>query len=261
MELLVADPPDTDPARNLALEEALVRAGPEVPLLRIWRNGPCVVIGRAQQPEREADLAACAACGVPVLRRASGGGAVYQDLGNLNVSVAVPGWAPGLAEDLMALIGGVLSRAGVTPAVTPRGVFAGQAKVSGRAAHLTRAATLAHVTVLVTTPAGRVRRFLTAAPPDVRPSDSHRSPVRPLCELSPGMSVPAAERLVLAEAASRYGPLAPRPAAAAELRWQRLLLAQRYGRAGWHAAGRGESGRQSAGQVLTNASWGSTLTL
>src|SRR5512146_1431333 len=117
MDVLVADVPDADPVRNLALEEALVRAVPPAPLLRIWQNEPCVVLGRGQQPGREADLAACAACGVPVLRRASGGGAVYHDLGNLNITVAVPGWVPGLAGDVAALVAGVLRRLGVASAV------------------------------------------------------------------------------------------------------------------------------------------------
>ncbi len=66
-------------AANLALEEALVRAVPPRPLLRIWQNGACVVIGRGQRVSREVNVAACAASGVPVLRRASGGGTVYHD--------------------------------------------------------------------------------------------------------------------------------------------------------------------------------------
>ncbi len=238
MDILVADVPDADPVRNLALEEALVRAVPPVPLLRTWQNEPCVVLGRGQQPGREADLAACAACGVPVLRRASGGGTVYHDLGNLNITVAVPGWAPGLAGDVAALVAGVLRRLGVAPAVTERGVFAGLAKVSGLAAQLTRAATLAHATLLVTTPADRVRKFLAPAPTEVRPLDSRRSPVLPLCDLAPGLSVDAARGLVRAEAAERYGALAPRPVSAEELHWQRRLLAQRYTSAAWHATGR-----------------------
>src|SRR5262249_757521 len=94
MDLLVRDRAACDQAANLALEEALARAGTPRPVLRIWQNAACVVIGRAQRPEREVNLAACAANGVPVLRRASGGGTVYQDLGNLNISLAVPGRAP-----------------------------------------------------------------------------------------------------------------------------------------------------------------------
>ncbi len=238
MDLLVPDMPSVDPAANLALEEALVRAIPPVPLLRIWQNGACVVLGRGQRLEREANVAACAAAGIAVLRRASGGGAVYHDLGNLNITLVVPGWVVGLAGDLAALVAGVLRRSGVVPCVSERGVFAGPVKVSGLAGQLTRGATLAHATLMVTTPAARVWGFLAPAPPDAHPLDSRRSPVLPLCRLAHGMSVAAARNLVLAEAVKRYGPLTSRPVSAAELAWQRRLLTQRYGNGTWHRTGR-----------------------
>ncbi len=239
MDLLVPEAPSADPPANLALEEALVRATPAVPVLRIWQNEACVVIGRGQRPHREANVTACALAGVAVLRRASGGGAVYHDLGNLNITLAVPGWVPGLAADLAALVAGVLRRLGLTPSVTGRGVFAGPVKVSGLASHLTRGATLAHATLLVTTPAARVGAFLAPAPADSHPLDSRRSPVRPLCAMIRGMSVAAARGLVLAEAAERYGPPAPRPGTAAELGWQTRLLVARYASSTWHTTGRG----------------------
>jgi lipoate---protein ligase len=249
MDLLVADLPGVDPAVNLALEEALVRAVPPGPLLRVWQNDACVVLGRGQRPEREANLAACAAAGVPVLRRASGGGAVYHDLGNLNITLAAPGWAPGLTGDLATLVADVLRRLGLAPVVSKRGVFAGSVKLSGLAAHLTRAATLAHATLLVTTPASSVRAFLAPAPPDHHPLDSARSPVLPLCELVPGMSVVNARRLVLAAAARRYGPLVPRDASAAEICWRERLMAQRYASGTWHATGR------APGEKTEEAQW------
>lgn len=236
--MLVPAVPSVDPAVNLALEEALVRAVPPVPVLRIWQNDACVVLGRGQRLHREANVAACAAAGVAILRRASGGGAVYHDLGNLNITLVVPGWMPGLAGDLAALVAGVLRQLELTPSVTERGVFAGPAKVSGLASQLTRAATLAHATLLVTTPAARVRAFLAPAPPDTHPLDSRRSPVLPLCQVVHGMSVATARSLVLAEAAKRYGPLIPRPVSTAERGWQKRLLTQRYGNGTWHRMGR-----------------------
>ena len=238
MDLLVPDMPGVDPAANLALEEALVRAIPPVPVLRIWQNDACVVLGRGQRLHREANVTACAAAGVAVLRRASGGGTVYQDLGNLNITVAVPGWVPGLSGDLAVLVAGVLRQLGLAPSVTERGVFAGPVKVSGLASQLTRDATLAHATLLVATPAARVAAFLAPAPPDTHPLDSRRSPVLPLREMVPGICVATARSLVLAEAAKRYGPLNPRPATVAEMGWQRRLLALRYGSDAWHMTGR-----------------------
>jgi len=251
MDLLVPDLPSVDPAANLALEEALVRAIPPVPVLRIWQNDTCVVLGRGQRLDREANVAACTAAGVAVLRRASGGGAVYHDLGNLNITVVVPGWVVGLAGDLAALVAGVLRRLGVVPSVTERGVFAGPVKVSGLASQLTRGATLAHATLLVTTPAARVRGFLAPAPPDAHPLDSRRSPVLPLCQMAHGMSVATARSLVLAEAAKRYGPLIPRPVSAAEMGWQKRLLMQRYGNGTWHRTGRAPMERTEEAEWTT----------
>jgi lipoate-protein ligase A len=139
MEVLVEDCAGLgDQAANLALEEALVRAAPPRPLLRIWQNGACVVIGRGQRVWREVNMAACAARGVPVLRRASGGGTVYHDLGNLNISLVVPGREPGLAAELAALLAAVVGRLGLRASSGGRGVFIRSAKVSGLASQVTR---------------------------------------------------------------------------------------------------------------------------
>lgn len=237
MDLLAHESPPGDAAANLALEEALARAGPPRPALRVWQNDTCVVIGRGQRVSREADLAACAADAVPVLRRGSGGGAVFQDLGNLNVSVAAPGPAPWLAGALADLVARALAALGLAPTVGERGVRVGPAKVSGLASQVTRDGSVAHATLLVTTPARLVRAYLAPARADTRPCDSHRAPVAPLCELSPGLGVSECRAAVLAEAAARHGTLAPRALRAAERRWRDRLLADRYRDPRWHLTG------------------------
>jgi lipoate-protein ligase A len=254
MDLLVHDGAAGDQAANLALEEALARAGPPTPLLRIWQNDSCVVIGRAQRVAREVNLAACAASGVPVLRRASGGGTVYQDLGNLNISLAVPGRAPAVAAGLAALVAAVVDGLGLPSSVGDRGVFAGPAgpaKVSGLASQVTRDGSLAHATLLVTTPADRVGAFLTPAPEDTHPSDSRRSHVASLRELGCEASVAQARGAVLAEAARTYGPLSPRPLHDGEFRWRQRLLAMRYRNDSWHQTGRTEEAQWTTRPVLT----------
>ncbi|KAJ7887613.1 Lipoyltransferase and lipoate-protein ligase [Mycena olivaceomarginata] len=60
---------------------------PEKPLLFLYRNTPCVVIGRNQNPWKEANMQALRTRDVPLVRRRSGGGTVYHDLGNTNFSI------------------------------------------------------------------------------------------------------------------------------------------------------------------------------
>jgi lipoate-protein ligase A len=235
MNVLAAGP--DDPAANLALEEALIRAVPLRPVLRIWQNADCVVIGRAQRVSREANLAACVAGGVPVLRRASGGGAVFHDLGNLNVTIAIPGWVPALVSELAGLLATAIGRLGLAARVGTRGVLIGDAKVSGLASQVTRHGTLAHATLLVTTRPERIKAFLAPAPRDPHPLDSHRCTALPLVAFDPALDVETGRRAVLAEAAARYGPLSPRPPSAAERGWQARLLTERYRHDRWHQAG------------------------
>lgn len=81
----------TDILENLASEEELVRQA-EADLLCIffWRNADCVVIGRHQDPEAECHMDMVKKLGIPIARRRTGGGAVFQDPGNLNVSFIAP---------------------------------------------------------------------------------------------------------------------------------------------------------------------------
>lgn len=73
----------TDPYRNLAAEEYLLHSFSE-PVFRLWRNSPCVVIGRNQNALAEIDIDYVKAHDIAVVRRLTGGGAVFHDLGNVN---------------------------------------------------------------------------------------------------------------------------------------------------------------------------------
>jgi len=76
----------TDPPYNLALEEVMA-AQADAPFAMLWRNRPAVIIGRNQNACREFDSACARERGISVVRRMTGGGAVYHDLGNLNYSI------------------------------------------------------------------------------------------------------------------------------------------------------------------------------
>jgi lipoate-protein ligase A len=77
----------TDARLNLALEEHVLRQRmPEDDLLLFYVNAPAIIIGRNQNTIEEIDPDVVAERGIRVVRRVSGGGAVYHDLGNLNFS-------------------------------------------------------------------------------------------------------------------------------------------------------------------------------
>jgi lipoate-protein ligase A len=79
------------PEENLAADEALldlVSLSNESPILRTWKApADFVVLGYGNVRAKEVNLAAATEAGVPIYRRCSGGGTVFQDGGVLNYSV------------------------------------------------------------------------------------------------------------------------------------------------------------------------------
>ena len=76
-----------DPFFNQAFEDYVFRTFREDEVLLLWRNRPAVVVGCYQNICREVHVRALLEQNVPVVRRMSGGGTVYHDLGNLNYTL------------------------------------------------------------------------------------------------------------------------------------------------------------------------------
>ena len=76
----------SDPTWNLALEEYLLLNCRTGRIFLIWLNNPTVVIGKNQDAASEVNLKTLSENEVTLVRRTTGGGAVYHDMGNLNYS-------------------------------------------------------------------------------------------------------------------------------------------------------------------------------
>lgn len=164
----VCCPSSCDVFENLALEDVLLdRAAEFAPLLLIYVNDPCVVIGKNQVPWRECATGRLRDDGVPVARRISGGGTVFHDAGNLNYSFILPrdGYRQ---ENFFKIILAALAELEIRAAVGPHnGLFSGERKFSGTAFCYRRQHVLHHGTLLVNADLDRLRRYCTPALPQI----------------------------------------------------------------------------------------------
>ena len=79
-----------DPRFNLALEEyVFYHFNPDQEYVILWQNEPSVIVGRNQNTIEEINYKFIKEHNINVVRRMSGGGAVYHDLGNLNYTFIV----------------------------------------------------------------------------------------------------------------------------------------------------------------------------
>lgn len=97
--MIYAETKSTDPAFNLAFEQYLLENIMEGDCVMLWQNDRTVVIGRNQNAEREINRRFTSENGIRIVRRMTGGGAVYHDLGNLNYSFITDVHEAGAPDD------------------------------------------------------------------------------------------------------------------------------------------------------------------
>ncbi len=155
----------TDPASNLALEEfLLVRR--EENFVWFWQNEPTVVLGRNQCAESEINRESLERHAIRLVRRISGGGAVYHDSGNLNFSFLTGDTSVGFdfARFTRPLVR-TLRRLGLPAEDNGRNdVLVAGKKISGNAQYKQRGRVLHHGTILFESELGRLAEVLRVSP-------------------------------------------------------------------------------------------------
>ncbi len=146
----------------MAIDEAILIAVSEkkvLPTLRFYRWNPSAIsIGTFQSMNDEVDIEKCKAMGVDVIRRITGGGAVYHDAkGEVTYSISVPighRLAPSdILESYRIICNGIvegLKQFGIDAQFSPiNDVTVGERKISGNAQTRRRGVLLQHGTILV----------------------------------------------------------------------------------------------------------------
>ena len=78
----------TNPYYNLALEEYILKEFAQECFM-LWQNSPSIIVGKNQNTLSEINVDYVREHNIPVVRRLSGGGTVFHDLGNLNFTFIV----------------------------------------------------------------------------------------------------------------------------------------------------------------------------
>ena len=141
----------TDPTYNLAFEEYVQANRREGNYLILWQNKNAVIIGSNQNAGEEINRDFVQQHNIQVVRRNTGGGAVYHDLGNLNYSFITDGGdlqnrsATLFTEPVVKALRGL----GLDSEASGRNdILVSGCKVSGTAQHLMQGRILHHGTLL-----------------------------------------------------------------------------------------------------------------
>ena len=150
--------PATDPAENLAAEDRIFRGAETCALL--WRNTPCVILGRNQSAESEVSL--WGRRNIPIFWRKTGGGAVYQDLDNINFSFFYTQPMPREMRESVQPVADFLRLHGLPVVFSGRNdLLLGGKKISGCAMRHSGDRTLVHGTLLFRRDADAMEKILT----------------------------------------------------------------------------------------------------
>lgn len=151
-----------DPFFNLAIEELLLKNRKEEYLI-LGINSPSLIIGKHQSAHREINTIFATKNKIPVIRRISGGGTVFHDMGNLNftfIRSSEPGKQIDFRKHTLPVIG-FLSSLGVEVTLEGKSdLKINGLKISGNAEHIYHNRVLHHGTLLFDTSPDLMRNSL-----------------------------------------------------------------------------------------------------
>lgn len=157
--MLCINSPYTDIYFNLAAEEYLVKESTNNYCI-VWQSTPSVIIGKHQYLPHEVDVPYAHNQHIQIARRFSGGGAVFHDMGNINISFIETKANPNFDVYLQKVLS-LLTELGITAyADERRGIYVKGEKISGSAQSIHKNRVLFHLTLLVSSQLTQLNRVL-----------------------------------------------------------------------------------------------------
>ena len=156
--------PFTDIYFHLAAEEYLLKQGNE-DIFMLWQDTPSVVIGKHQRLRSEVDQEWAEREQVHIARRFSGGGAVYHDLGNINLTfIETTPRLPEFVTYLQRTLDFLNSMGLMATGGERLGIYLNGLKISGSAQCLYKDRVLYHCTLLYDTDLTALHQALNPEP-------------------------------------------------------------------------------------------------
>ena len=199
---------NTYPYQNIAVEEyLLLHCGENECILYLWQNRNTIVIGRNQNAWKECLVSKLEEENGFLVRRLSGGGAVYHDLGNLNFTFLVRKENYDLDKQLEVILRAE-QKLGVHAEKSGRNdILVEGRKFSGNAFYEQGDHCYHHGTLMVNVNLGELSRYLTVSKEKLQSKgvDSVRARVANLSEFAPEMTVDLLREKLLEAFEEVYG--------------------------------------------------------
>lgn len=163
--MLIIERHQTDPYFNLAAEEYFLKNFDEN-IVMLWQNEPSIIIGKHQNALKEINPRLFECHEVPIIRRISGGGTVYHDLGNLNFTFINSGQRDKLIsfETYTEPILAALKQLGVEAHLgNHHSLMIKDKKISGNAAHVFKNRVVHHGTLLFNSDLDRLNDLISGS--------------------------------------------------------------------------------------------------
>ncbi len=194
--MIIIHSPSTSPSFNLAAEEVLFSDKQE-DLLFLYVNEPSVILGSNQVLRNEVNTEFCKQNNIQIMRRMSGGGTVYHDLGNLNYSFITNSREGKLVlnADFLLPVVAILKALNIPSEIGERKDLwlPGGYKISGTASHIGKKRELHHGTLLYDANLDNLTKCLTVPTIDfsIKGTPSVPSPVKNIRQFLNEQNLPA----------------------------------------------------------------------